>query len=142
MSCLWHGQAQRDLIVGFLLLRYSVVLVFIISPFCYLDLHVHLLGDDASIFNANPKYTCVLIQVGTGKHVPPVTVLRRCFFCGSFLCHVCLCYAVFSVPCSLVITCWEMADFLAPLCVMFSCVFVTFQYDAPGQVWYFDSIDS
>ena len=31
----------------------------------------------------------------------------------------------FSVPCSLVITCWERADRLALLCVMFACVSVT-----------------
>ena len=50
--------------------------------------------------------------------------------------HVCLCYAVMSVPCSLVITCWERADLLTLLCVMFPCVFVTFPYGVPGQVWY------
>ena len=54
-----------------------------------------------------------------------LTVLRRCIFCGSFLLfifHVFLCYAILSVPCSLVITCWEMGDLLALLCVVFSCV--------------------
>ena len=49
---------------------------------------------------------------------------------------VCLHYAVFSVPCSLVITYWEMADLLALLCVMFSCVLVTFLYGVSGQVCY------
>ena len=38
------------------------------------------------------------------------------------------------------ITCWERADLLALLCVMFSCVFVTFiygvLYGVPGQVWH------
>ena len=66
-------------------------------------------------------------------------VLGQCFFCGSFLLfmfHVCLCYLVLSVPCSLVVTSWERADLLAFLCVMCSCVFVTFPYDVPGQVWY------
>ena len=47
--------------------------------------------------------------------------------------HVYLCYAVLSVPCSLVIT---MADLLTLLCVVFSCVLVTFPYGVPGQVWY------
>ena len=50
--------------------------------------------------------------------------------------HVCLCYIVLSVPCSLLITCWESADLLALLCVLFSCVFVTFPYDVPDQVGY------
>ena len=34
----------------------------------------------------------------------------------------CLYNAVVSVPSSLVITCWERADLLDLLCVMFSCV--------------------
>ena len=39
-------------------------------------------------------------------------------------------------PCSLVITCWERADLLALLYVVFPCVFVTFPYGVPGQVRY------
>ena len=60
-----------------------------------------------------------------------LTVPRRCFFCGSFLLfmfHVCFCYAVLSVPCSLLITCWERTGHLSLLCVMLSCLFVTFPY--------------
>ena len=37
-----------------------------------------------------------------------------------------VCRVVSSVYCSLVVTCGERADLLAILCVMFSCVFVTF----------------
>ena len=48
-------------------------------------------------------------------------VSGRCFL---FMFHVCLCIAVLCVPCSLV----------AFLCVMFSCVFVTFSYGVPDQV--------
>ena len=51
-----------------------------------------------------------------------LTVPRRCFFCGSFLLvmlHVCVCYAVVSIPCSLVVTCWEMADLLTVVFVEF-----------------------
>ena len=44
------------------------------------------------------------------------------------------CHSVFSVPCSLVVTCWEMADLLALLYVICYCVFVTFQYGVLGQV--------
>ena len=36
----------------------------------------------------------------------------------SFVFRVCLCHTTLSVPCSLVTTCWERADFLAPLYVM------------------------
>ena len=36
--------------------------------------------------------------------------------------HVSLFYAVMSVPCSLVIICWERTDLLALLCIVFSCV--------------------
>ena len=41
-----------------------------------------------------------------------------------------------SVPCSFVITFWERDDPFALFCVMFSCVYVTFHYGVPGQVWY------
>ena len=36
-----------------------------------------------------------------------------------FMFHICLYDMVLAVPCSLVITCMEMADLLALLCVMF-----------------------
>ena len=45
-------------------------------------------------------------------------------------------HAVLSVLCSLVVTCWEMANILALLYVMFSCVFVTFPCGVLGQMWY------
>ena len=87
------------------------------------------------------KYLCVLIiirnkgKVGT---VNPIifllTVPMRCFFCGSFLLSVFrVCLTVLFVPCSIVFICWERA---ALLCVMLSCVFVTFLHGVPGQVWY------
>ena len=52
--------------------------------------------------------------------------------------RVCLSYfTVFSIPSSShVITCWERADLLALLCVMFLCVFVSFPFGVSGQVWY------
>ena len=50
--------------------------------------------------------------------------------------HVCLCHTVLSVPCSLAVTCWERADLLALLFVMFACVFFTFPHGTQGQVWY------
>ena len=68
-----------------------------------------------------------------------LTVPRRCFFCGPLLLftfHVYLCYAALSFPCILVITCWERADLLALLCVMFSCVCVHFPYGVSAKVWY------
>ena len=54
-----------------------------------------------------------------------------CYLCFMFVCH-----NVLSVPCSTVIACWEMADPLALLCVMFSCDLVTFPYGVLGQVRY------
>ena len=48
--------------------------------------------------------------------------------------HFCLYYTVMSVPWTFVITCWERADLLALLCVMFPRVFVTFSYGVLGQV--------
>ena len=65
--------------------------------------------------------------------------LKGYFYCGKFLLfmfHLCLYYAALSVPCNIVITCWEMADILTLLCVVFSCVFVTLPYFVPGQLWY------
>ena len=44
------------------------------------------------------------------------------------------CHTVLSAPCSLVVTCWERADLLALLYVIFSCVFVTFQHGVLCQV--------
>ena len=46
--------------------------------------------------------------------------------------HVCVCYAVLSVPCSLVITCCERTDLLALLCVEF--VFMSL-----SNIWCLDS---
>ena len=45
-------------------------------------------------------------------------------------------YTVLSVPCSLVVTCWERADLLAILCGKFPCVVVTFPYGVLGQALY------
>ena len=45
-----------------------------------------------------------------------------------FVVCVCLCQTVMFVSCSLKVTCWERADLLALLYVMFSCDFVTFSY--------------
>ena len=51
-------------------------------------------------------------------------------FC--YLCFMLVSHTVLSVPCSLVVTCWERANLLVLLYVMFSCVFVT----NLGQLWY------
>ena len=45
-----------------------------------------------------------------------------------------VCHAFLSVLCSLVVTCWERANLLALLYVMFSCIFVTFPCGALGKV--------
>ena len=52
-----------------------------------------------------------------------------------FMFHVWLCHAILSVPCGLVVTCWEGADLLAILCVVFYCVFVAFSCGVLGWVW-------
>ena len=56
------------------------------------------------------------------------------FFFLLFLFRVCPCHIVLSVLCSLVVTCWERADLLALLCVIFSFVIITFPYGVLGQV--------
>ena len=58
-------------------------------------------------------------------------------FVDSFMLFMFLvCHVFLSGHSSLVITCWERADFLALLCVMFYCDFVTFPRGVLGQVWY------
>ena len=61
-------------------------------------------------------------------------LLLRILFC--YLCVMFVFVMLSSANCSLVITCWERVDLLALLCVVLSCVFVTFPYYIPGQVWY------
>ena len=47
-----------------------------------------------------------------------------------------VCHTFLSVHGSLVVTCWEGANLLTFLYVMFSCVIVTFPSSLLGQVWY------
>ena len=67
-----------------------------------------------------------------------LTVPRWCFFCGSFLLLVFSVSVILSlsVPSSIVVTCWERADLLALLYVMFYCVFITLPNGVLGLVWY------
>ena len=51
-------------------------------------------------------------------------------FC--YLCFLYVYHTVLSVPCSLAVTCWEGADLLALLYVMFSCIFVIFLFGVLG----------
>ena len=53
-----------------------------------------------------------------------------------FVICACLCLTYLSVSSSLEVTCWERADLLALLYVLFSCVVVTFPYGVLGQVRY------
>ena len=65
-----------------------------------------------------------------------LTVPSLCFFCGLFLLFMFrVCHVFLSVPCSLVVTCWERAELLALLYVAFYRVFVTFPCDVLGRVW-------
>ena len=49
-------------------------------------------------------------------------------------CYLCFVFVMFSVCCSLMVTCWERADLLFLLYGMFYCDFVTFQCGVLGQV--------
>ena len=85
------------------------------------------------------KHLCVLIHMF--KHssnfltdCSKAVLLLWIFF---LICvRVCLCHTVLYVPSSLVVTCWEGAELLALVFVMFSYVFVTFLSGALVQVWY------
>ena len=73
-----------------------------------------------------------------------LTVPRRYFFRGSFLSfvfRVCLCHTVLSVPCSLVVNCWEGRPLGSLVCNVFL-VFchIPIWYTGSGVV--FDCIDS
>ena len=54
-----------------------------------------------------------------------------CYLCFGFVMLSCLFFAALK----LVVTCWERADVLALLYVMFYCVFGTFPRGVLGQVW-------
>ena len=86
----------------------------------------------SSIDTDNLKKVSGAIRKTTSlKHVKPSsnfltnTSKRALLLCIILLFVFCvgLCHAVLSVYCSLVVTCWERADLLALLYVMFSCVF-------------------
>ena len=95
------------------------------------------------------KHLCVLIHiknkdgVATVKHFKPSSnyitdcskgvLLFRILL--LFVFRVCLCRAILSVPCSLVVTCGEIAELLALLYMMF-CVFVGFPCCVLVKVWY------
>ena len=53
--------------------------------------------------------------------------------------RVCLCLTVLSIPCSLVVTCWEKAGLMALRYIVFSCVIVLWY---PGFCVVLDCIDS
>ena len=61
---------------------------------------------------------------------------KGCVVCRSFFVMVHVCYDVLSPICSVVVTSLERTDILVLLCVIFSCVFVTFLYGVSGQVCY------
>ena len=64
-------------------------------------------------------------------------------FVDSFLLFMFrVCHVFLSVHSSLVITCWERADFLALLCVMFYCVFCHFPTRCSGSGVVLYCIDS
>ena len=48
----------------------------------------------------------------------------------------CVCHTFLSVHCSLSVTCWERANLLSFLYVMFYCVIFTFICDVLGLEWY------
>ena len=72
-------------------------------------------------------------QISHSQNPIRVDINPFCYLCFVF--RVCLCYTVLSVPCSFTVTCQERDGLLALLCVIYSCVFVTFPYGAPDQEW-------
>ena len=90
-----------------------------------------ILKDTHQVFSISEGLRVWLVPLNMFKfsNMILLTVPRRYFFGGSFLLfifHVCFYYAVLSVPCSLVITYWDISF----------CVLITFPYSVSGQVWY------
>ena len=112
-----------------------------ILSFLYADLY--LIGDGTSISSfMRTKQLFVLIHVRNKGEVDAINHLRPPIFflltVTALFCYLCFVSAMLflSVPCTLVVTCWERSDLLALLCPMFSCVFVNFPYGVLCQVWY------
>ena len=100
------------------------------------------------------KHPFVLIYIRNKVRLVPSKVFKpssiffyRLFQGDAFvdpfccLCFVNVCHAVLSVPYSLLVNCWERADLLALLYIMFSCVCVTSHMVSWSGV-VFDCIDS
>ena len=73
------------------------------------------------------KQLCVLIHIRKNGRLVPLNMFKpssiftdrsKVVLFLLFMFHVCLCYGALSVPCSLVITCWERAGFLGLLCFL------------------------
>ena len=63
----------------------------------------------------------------------------RCLFFVDPFCYLCFIFVFVMLSCLLFTALWsaaKMADHLALLCGMLSCVFVSSPYSVPGQVWY------
>ena len=78
-------------------------------------------------------------KVCTVKRVLALQYFYRPFQGGASFCNLYFTFVFIMLSClvcSIVITCWERADILAHLCVLFSCVFVTLTYGVSGHVWY------
>ena len=131
------------------MLQYSVV--YAVSPYLcfifFLCLDLYFQMDDASMgwgSLVQTKHLFVLIhfrikgEAGTDKHVWVLqffllTIPRQCFFCRSFLLFVShVSYAVLSVPCSHMVTCWTSWLSLRDI----SFFFITFLCGFLGQVWH------
>ena len=129
---------------------YCLVLIFVVPPFyiliCMYYEKIHWLGRDLSCelnINLSWSTSVIIVRLVPSKMFKPLSIftdqpkvvlLLYILFC--YLCFMFACNTVLFVPCSLVVTCWERADLLVLLYVLFSCVFVTFPYSILGQVWY------
>ena len=132
--CFGCCQAHWSLPVGFILLQYSVLcpvgslsllcLLFISCFKCFFGWCIDTLG----VFYAKPNIyvsqSTSELRVGCApwnRFGPQVkyfmTVPRQFFVCGSFVLFLsCVCHALLSVHCCLVVTCWERAGLLALVC--------------------------
>ena len=83
-----------------------------------------------------------LPKLGKYNSFPQITQYCCCLvfflhiYCRLFILFMIrVCHDILFVHCSHVVTCWERANLLALLSVMFYCVFATFLCGVLGQVW-------
>ena len=158
MSCLWSGPLGFNCWISFAQLlncMHCWVFMFVLSPFCilvcmYWEMVLRWIGDlwwkqdiYVSWFTPELRVRLVLLNM-FGPSGEFFTVRSKAVLLLWILfCYLHFMFVFVMLSCLFLVALWSPAgkgltSWL--LCVMFSCVFVTFPYGvpglSPGQVWY------